>query len=219
MVSSKQNRSIMVSEVEVPPDVPDKSSIPRSLLSPTLKLAFNRRSVSSPTEDDALEPKQDHDQRQDQMQEQLILLASINEQTTSLLQTLSQFQSQSQSQRQYQPKSEDRENEVFEQALILGQIVLVLASSLSHTVEGQAQVLVALANMGMTLVKQSDRTGNKRDLEEAGGLFERAVVVGKGGNAKKERKLGKHEDVDGSGEVLVRLEKLGGLLGERGFVV
>lgn len=253
MESLKKNRSIVISEVELTLDVPDKSSIPRSLPSPMLDLDSERGLFSCPLQNGAVEPVQDHNQ--DQGQEHLILLTSINEQTTSLLQPFSLPQSQSQFLSPSPSKNEDEVNEMLEQALILGQIALVLASSLcsgasfrsqaqapakgqNHTVGAQTQVLVALANMGTTLLKQFHRTGDTRDLEEAGGLHWRAVALGIGresnGSGKEkrcedgqrekqrvsewDRQEYEGEDGNGRSEALVRLEQLRKLLGERGFV-
>ncbi|EGO57054.1 hypothetical protein NEUTE1DRAFT_139103 [Neurospora tetrasperma FGSC 2508] len=143
---------------------------------------------------DQLEPiqNQNQDQNQDRDQDHLTLLTSLNKQTTSLLQIYSQSQSKSE---------EGGDTNVLEQAVVLGQVALVLASSLIavsatsgddrvvcrldlHSkarveikVEVQTQVqrevVVALANMGVALVKQFDRTGDRRDLEEAGWIHAR----------------------------------------------
>ncbi|KAK3490258.1 uncharacterized protein B0T23DRAFT_443197 [Neurospora hispaniola] len=149
-------------------------------------------------EKDQLEPiqNQNQDQNQDQYQEQdqdhLTLLTSLNEQTTSLLQIYSQSQSKSEN---------GGDTNVLDQALVLGQVALVLASSLiavsatsgddrvvcrlaPHSkaraevkVEVQTQVqrevVVALANMGLARVKQFERTGDRRDLKKAGGIHAR----------------------------------------------
>lgn len=228
----------------------------------------NNNNIISP--DYHLAPVQDNDDRgqdQDQRQEQPTLLTSFNEQTTSLLHAYSQSQAQAQAQAQ----SEDGDTDgMLEQALVLGHISLVLACSLypgassmsqtlveaqttreSHTLGAQARVVAALTNMGMALVRQFDRTEDRRNLEEAGGLYAMAVTLdvgkelkrigkeervgngqrerrkvsgwdrqegrrdGEGGNKHGDGNAGQHED--GRSEVLVRLEKLGELLGERGF--
>ncbi|KHE79614.1 hypothetical protein GE21DRAFT_1343294 [Neurospora crassa] len=138
---------------------------------------------------DQLEPvqhqHQDQDQDPKQDQDHLTLLTSLNKQTTSLLQTYSQSQSKSENGGDFN---------LLERALVLGQVALVLASSLIAVsaasgddrvvcrlaayfkaraevdVEAQAQaqreVAVALPNMGVALVKQFDRTGDRRDLKE-----------------------------------------------------
>lgn len=108
---------------------------------------------------------------------------------------------------------------------MLGQIALVLASSLSTAflapddfvvglplemaqAQGQAQAqtggrgrkvecqervrraVLALINMGTALVKQFDWTGNEKDMDEAGVLYKRAVVVAIG-KSVREVKVGR----------------------------
>lgn len=100
--------------------------------------------------------------------------------------------------------------------------------------QAQAQVMVALANMGVALVKHLDRTGDGMELEEARGVYQRGIEMGMGmgrrwnesemmertvdfGQKRGEGMGGGVGDGDGTDDgVLGMLERLGALLDERG---
>lgn len=207
-------KSVLVSETELPLQ-DDVSTIPRTVhvssgldrfdpdpeqnegLNADMRLGYHPVSAKG------------QDQTQHQEQEQLTLLTSLNEQTITLLQahSLSPL------------TSENEDVGTLEQVLVLGQIALILASSLYHGAcaasasqaqskpqeEGCSpgagtQVVLALTNMGMALVKDFDRTGDEKDLEKAGVLYKRAVGTGIG--------VSIGEDI---GEVNVEREQMGGI--------
>lgn len=194
-------RSARVSETELPLE-DDVSTVPQTLpASSELDHLVHDPDRNEATITDLntdislghhLASAQEHDHNHNQRQEHLTLLKSLNEQTTSLLTSYCQLDSQNEANRR---KGEDNMS-LLEQALVMGQIALVLASSVYpgtcasatsktqkkphgeiRVVNGQAQVVLALTNIATALVKHCDRTGDKRDFNEAGGLYGRGVDV------------------------------------------
>ncbi|KAL0470199.1 hypothetical protein QR685DRAFT_587110, partial [Neurospora intermedia] len=219
-------RLFVVSEFEIHLE-DNVAAIPRTLPSKAETLSYEQQHEAVLTKHGSLKLSIDHhaaqkdqlehiqDQDWEQEQDHLTLLASLNKQTTSLLQTYSQSQAN---------RKDEGDTDVLEQALVLGRIALVLASLLiavstapgnsivecrlaAHSkaraevkVQEQTQVqreaAVALANMGVALVEQFDRTRDRRDLEEArrgggggggGGVYARERGCGREREVRVER--------------------------------